>query len=303
MKLPKLILIASAMMLPAALKAQESVPANEAFGFLGFPGSAVSACMAGAGSAITSRPSAMAAFDNPAILPVSSGKIDVSVAYDHTLSNNAGAGVAVRLGKGFTVSAAVLDRFHPVKDFGGSYGSFAPNDLVVAGGAGISFAGHFSLGLSVKYVNQKLMADYSLSSVAFTAMAQYRVSGFNVAAGVANFGSGVTSESGKTSPLPASAKLAVSYELPLGPGNLAAALDGDYYFSGKYGVSAGLQYGLWDMIYARAGYRFAAQGAVLPSHLAFGLGLKWKWLQLDVHYLTANAQLGNSLGAGISFRF
>ena len=124
-----------------------------------------------------------------------------------------------------------------------------------------------------------------------------------MAAGVANFGSGVKSESGQASPLPSSARLAASYELALGPGTLGAALDADYYFAGKFGVSAGLQYGLWDMIYARAGYRYASQGAVYPSHLALGLGFRWKWLCLDVYYLTANAQLGGSLGAGLSIRF
>ncbi|MBQ7273408.1 MAG: hypothetical protein IJR12_07330 [Bacteroidales bacterium] len=303
MKVRHIILAAIALSLSWNVGAQESVPANEAFDFLGFPRGAVASGMAGAGSAMTSSPAGLSTFGNPAVLPVAVGKVDAGVIYSHTLSNNVGGGIAVRLGKGFAISAAVVDQFHPVKDFGGSYGSFAPNDLIVAGGAGISFAGHFSLGLSVKYVQQRLMADYSLSGVAFTAMAQYRLAGLNVAAGVANFGSGVKSESGQASPLPSSARLAASYELALGPGTLGAALDADYYFAGKFGVSAGLQYGLWDMIYARAGYRFASQGAVYPSHLALGLGFRWKWLCLDVYYLTANAQLGGSLGAGLSIRF
>lgn len=304
MNLGKIILaVTSALMLSLAAKAQESVPANEAFGFLGFTRSAVSSGMAGAGSTLTSGSAALSTFDNPAVLPVAVGKIDAGVVYSHTLSNNVGGGLALRLGPGFAISAAVVDQFHPVKDFGGAYGSFAPNDLIVAGGAGISFAGHFSLGLSVKYVMQSIMADYSLSSVAFTAMAQYRLGGLNVAAGVANFGSGVKSESGQVSPLPSSARLAASYEFALGPGTLGVAADADYYFSGKFGVSAGIQYGLWSMIYARVGYRYASQGAVFPSHLALGLGAKWKMLQLDVHYITANAQIGNNLGAGLSIRF
>ena len=303
MKVRHIILAAMVLSLSWTVKAQESIPANEAFDFLGFPRSVALSGMAGAGSAMTSSPAALSTFGNPAVLPVAVGKVDAGVIYSHTRSNNVGGGVAVRLGKGFAISAAVVDQLHPMTDFGGSYGSFAPNDLIVAGGAGISFAGHFSLGLSVKYVQQKLMADYSLSSVALTAMAQYRLAGLNVAAGVANFGAAVKSESGQESPLPASARLAVSYELALGPGTLGAAIDGDYYFAGKFGVSAGIQYGLWNMIYARAGYRYASQGAVYPSPLALGLGFRWNWLCLDVYYLTANAQIGNSLGAGLSIRF
>ena len=285
------------------VRAQESVPANEALDFVGFPGGVPRSGMAGAGSAMTCSSAALSTFDNPAVLPVAVGKVDAAIIYSHTLSNNIGGGVAVRTGKGFAVSAAVTGRIHPVKEFGGSYGSFAPNDLIVAGGAGISFASHFSLGLSVKYVQQRLMADYSVSSVAFTAMAQYRLQGLNVAAGVSNMGAGVKSESGQVSPLPASACLAASYQLSLGPGTFAAALDANYYFASKFGVSAGIQYGLWDMIYARAGYRYATRSAVYPSHLALGLGFKWRWLCLDVYYLTASAQIGNSLGAGFSVRF
>lgn len=252
---------------------------------------------------MTSSSAALSTFDNPAVLPIAVGKVDVTALYSHTLSNNVGGGVALRLGPGFAVSAAIVDQIHPVMDLGGDYGSFAPNDLMLAIGAGISFAGHFSLGLSARFVNQQIMADYKLSGVAFTAMFQYRTAGLNVAAGVANFGAGVKSENENVSPLPASARLAASYELELGPGKLGAALDADYYFTNKIGVSAGLQYGLWDMIYARVGYRFASTGAVNPSHLALGLGFKWKWLGLDIYYLTANAQIGNSLGAGLSIRF
>ncbi|MBR4735361.1 MAG: hypothetical protein IK052_04645 [Bacteroidales bacterium] len=304
MKVRHIILSALALALSWTVMAQEeSIPANEAMDFLGFPRGAAISGMAGAGSALTSGTAAFSAFDNPAVLPVAVGKIDAGVLYSHTLSNNAGGGVALRLGPGFAVSAAVVDQFHPVQDFGGSYGSFAPNDLMIALGAGISFARHFSLGLSARIVREKLMADYTLTGTAFTAMAQYRTAGLNIAAGIANFGPGVKSESGNISPLPASARLAASYELPLGPGTLGAALDGDYYFAGKFGVSAGIQYGLWDMIYARAGYRYASTGAVLPSHLALGLGVRWEWLSLDIYYLTANAQIGNSFGAGLSIRF
>ena len=303
MKVRHIILAALVLSLSWTMKAQESVPANEALDFLGFARDAAQSGMAGAGSSLTSSPAALSTLSNPAVLPVAVGKADAAVVYSHTHSNNVGGGVAVRLGKGFAVSAAVIDQIHPVKDFGGTYGIFAPNDLIVSGGAGVSFAQHFSLGLSLKYVQQRIMADYSVSSVAFTAMAQYRLGGFNVAAGVANFGAGVKSESGQVSPLPSSARLAASYELSLGPGTLGAAIDADYYFSRRAGVSAAVQYGLWDMIYARAGYRYASQGAVYPSHLALGLGLRWRWLCLDVYYLTASAQIGNSLGAGLSIRF
>jgi len=303
MKLRHIILASAALLLSWTAKSQESVPATEVFQFLSFPRSIASTGMAGAGSSMTSRSAALSAFENPAILPFAPGKMDVTAAYSHTLSNNFGGGVAVRIGKGFALTASVFDQAHPVKDFGSQYGTFAPNDLIIGLGAGAAFGEHVSVGFSARIIRQRIMADYTLTGAAFTAMVQYRLKGLNVAAGVMNFGSGIKSETESVSPLPASARLAASYEFGFGICSFGAALDADYYFSGKAAVSGGIHFGLWDMVYARAGYRYAMPGSAYPSHLALGLGFKWRWLNLDVSYLTANAQIGNSLGAGISFRF
>lgn len=303
MKLSHAILAFSALMLSLTVKAQESVPATEAFQFLGFPRSIVSTGMAGAGSAMTSSCAALSAFENPAVLPVSVGKVDVSAVYSHAISNNFGGGVAVRIGKGFALSAAVIDQIHPVKDFGPEYGTFAPNDLMIALGAGAGFGKHFSVGFSARIVRQQIMADYVLNGAAFNVMLQYRLNGLSIVAGAANLGSGVKSENETKSPQPSSARVAISYEFKLGSSTIDAALDADYYFTRKFGISVGAQYSFRRMIYARAGYRFATPGAAFPSHLALGLGFQWKFLCLDISYITANAQLANSIGAGISFRF
>ena len=306
----KMHIVVAALFLPSVALAQETVPANEVFPFLAQPRSVALEGMAGAGSASTSASAAMAAFDNPAMLAFAPAKLDAAISYgrwapasQNTLSNNLGAGVAVRLGRRFAISAGAVMQLRPQQDFGAAYGVYSPKDLMVGLAASLGFSEHVSLGVNGRYVRQQLMQDYAMGSAAFSAMVQYRLKGLNVAAGVANFGSGVKSESGKTAPLPTSARLAASYEFQLGSSSLAAALDADYYFSRKLGVSAGVQYGFRDMFFARAGYRYASTGAAYPSHLSVGLGAKWKGLGLDVSYLTANRQLGNSLCAGISYRF
>lgn len=310
MKIRTFILLASALLLSWPMKAQESVPANEVFEFLSFPRGLAQTGMAGAGSTMLSESAAMASFSNPAVLAFALKHLDAAAVYGrwapaqtNSLSNNFGGGLSVRLGKGFALSAAVMNQAHSRQDFGGSYGQFAPQDLILAFGAGASFGKHVGLGVAARWVQQSLLPDYKLSAISITAMVQYRLNGINVAAGVANLGGSVTSESGKTSPLPSSARLAASYEAEVGPGTLAGALDADYFFSGKFGVSAGVSYGFKDMVFVRAGYRFASAGAAYPSHLALGLGAKWKGLGLDLSYLTANAQLGNSLCVGLSYRF
>lgn len=310
MKIRHSILLASALLLSWSLKAQEQLPANEVFEFLSFPRGVAQTGMAGAGKSLLSESTALAAFDNPAVLPFALNHVDATVLYGrwapaqtNTLSNNLGGGVSVRLGKGFAVSAAVINQAHAEVDFGGENGKFSPKDLIVAFGAGASFGDYVSVGVSARLVQQQVMADYKLSSTAITAMIQYHKDALNVAAGLANLGSGVKSENDNVSSLPSSARVAASYELPAGPGALTCALDADYYFSGKIGVSAGVAYGFKDMLFARAGYRYASAGAAFPSHLALGLGAKWKGFGLDVSYLTANAQIGNSLCLGISCRF
>lgn len=301
---------ALALLLPSLALAQETVPANEVFPFLAQPRSAALAGTAGAGSASTGASAAMAAFDNPAMLAFAPARLDAALSYGrwapasrNTLSNNLGAGVAVRLAQRFALSAGAVMQLRPQQDFGPTYGTYSPKDWMIGLAASFAFSEHVSLGVNGRYVRQQLMQDYAIGSAAFSAMVQYRLKGLNVAAGVANFGGGVKSENGKTAPLPASARIAADYEFTLGPGKMGAALDGDYYFSGKLGVSAGLRYAFRDVLFARAGYRFASAGAALPSHLALGLGAKFRGICLDVTYITANRTIGNSLAVSLGYRF
>ena len=310
MKLRYCILLASALLLSQAALAQESVPANEVFEFLSFPRGVARTGMAGAGSTLLSESAALATFDNPAVLPFSVRYADASAVFgrwapasDNAASTNLGGGAAVRLGKGFVISAALFNQAHSQIDFGGEYGSYAPKEQMLAFGAGAAFGEYVSLGVAARMVKQFLMADYTLSSTAITVMLQYRQNGLNMAAGVANLGKGIQSQKGGESPLPSSARAAASYELPAGPGTLACALDADYYFSGKLGLSAGVRYGFRDMVFVRAGYRYATAGAAFPSHLALGLGAKWKGFCLDASYITANPQVGNSIALGISYKY
>lgn len=297
-----------ALLLSVGAGAQEVAPVSESLTFLAQPRSAHSLGMAGAGNASPNASAAFAAFGNPAILP--SGKLDASLSYARwapgsslSLSNQMDGGVAVRLGKGFALSGAAVYQMHAAQAFGGKQGAYAPSDLAAGIGIGAAFNEHFSLGVSVRYARQQLLPDYVLSGVAVNALLQYRLRAFTMAAGVMNVGAGPKSESG-TGRLPASAHLAADYLFALGANHsIEAALDGDYYFSGKWGVSVGACYSFRRVLFARAGYRAAAVGAALPSHLSLSLGGQWKGVCLDLCYLTANPVLGNSLSLQLGYRF
>lgn len=294
----------AALLVAAVAGAQEVVPANESFPLLVTPRDAALAGMAGAGDASTSGSQAYAAFSNPATLPLAQYKLSAGLSYarwaparELSLSHNMGGAVAARFGR-VGISAGAFYQAHPALDLGDD-GTYARKDLLVAAGAGILLSQHFSLGLAVRYAQERLLADYKLSAVAFTGMLQYQWNALNVAAGVANLGAGAKSENGTVSPLPASARLAVDYALPLGPGSLELALDGDYYFIGKLSVAGGVSYDFKRIAFLRAGYRYAAPGAALPSYLSLGAGVRYRGIHADVTWLTASPSLANTLLVGI----
>ena len=65
----------------------------------------------------------------------------------------------------------------------------------------------------------------------------------------------------------------------------------------------GAEYAFNDLLFLRVGYRVAGESAVIPSHLALGLGLQFQGFRADVSYLAASPILGNTLTIGIAFRF
>lgn len=288
--------------------AAQDVPATEAMGLLGLPRNSVRSGMAGAGSASVTAPAAFAALENPSVLPFATNKVEAALSYGRwspsmagSLSDNVSVAVAGKPFRALALSLAVINQRHPVLDFGDGKGPVTPIDGIASLGAGVSFGRHFSLGASVIYVHQRLMADYKLSAFAFNAMAQYHSEHFDAAAGVINVGSKVKSEKGAEYPLPSSGRLSGVYHSSLGRNGIEAALDADIYFSGKFGAALGLQYNYDNLVFVRAGYRYAMQGAALPSHLALGLGVKWKGFRLDGSFLTANPTIGNSFLISIGY--
>lgn len=286
--------------------AQEVVEANEAFGLLRLPRDPAVAGMAGGGSSVLTRSAAFATFDNPAIMPFAISKVDAAVSYGlltptFSKSQSLAAGAAVKLGK-LAVSAGYCHQRNASYDLGG--GPFTPTDMIVGGAVAIPFSQAVSVGASVRYVSQKLFTDYTVSGMSISLMGLYRGKGFNVSAGLADFGGKVKSESG-SSALPTSVKVAADYNgLSFGEDHhLLLALDGDYYFSGNYSGTLSARYDFRDMAFVRAAYRYSSPRAVLPSHLAFGLGGKLFGVTLDVSYVLLSETLSGTLCAGLGYRF
>lgn len=288
---------------PGMLRAQTT----EAMGGLRIERNPALLGMAGAGTSSTSVSMAYAAFGNPAASAFVSKSVEAGVSYaswapQYTAGKTLSAGVTGRPVESFSLSVAFSRQgFAAIEPEPNS--SFTPSDLMLGAGVGYAFSEALSLGVSLNYMKQALLSDYSLSALAVNALAQYRTGSLNVAAGLVNLGGKVKSEGGSSYALPTSAKVAADYALSFGKAGLQFALDADYFFSGNYAVAAGLNLGLAGIGFLRGGYRFASPEAVIPSCLALGGGVEFKGVTLDLACLTASSSLSGTWMAGIGYRF
>ena len=285
-----------------SLSAQGSV---EAMGGLRIDRNPAGFALAGAGSSSTAFNMAYAAFSNPAASAFVPKRVEAAVSYaswapSYLTSRNFAAGVTGRPVESLSLSVGFARQgYDPLAEGA----SFAPSDLLLGAGAGFAFSSSWSAGLTVNYMKQSLLEDYSLTGLGVSVLVQYHASDFNVAAGIVDLGGKVQSESGSSYSLPTSLKLAADYTLTFGKHSLQLALDGDYFFSGNYAAALGLDLNLGGIGHFRSGYRFASPFAVLPSGLGLGAGLSLYGVTLDLGYMTASKTLSGTWMAGLGYRF
>lgn len=290
-----------------------SVQAQEALPFTRIDRNPVTSAFAGAGSA-SAGTAAYTAFSNASVLPFFDGTLDAAVSYQNwapSLSKamHVNAGVAYKVTPNLGVSVGyAMQRgaaMEMVNGEGVQDGSFRPSDQLVALGLAYRLGEKWALGVNGRYAMQTLAesAKYSGFSgdafIAFEPMANLRLT-----AGVSTLGSKVASQSGDTFGQPASAKAAADWGLRFGDAfGLDLMADGDYYFSGNYGLSVGTELSWNRMVFLRGGYRYASEGCVIPGHVGVGAGVRFAGFRVDVSWLTASPVLGNTLSAGLGFTF
>lgn len=269
--------------------------------------------LAGAGSASNST-AAYSAFSNASMLPFYKGKLDAGVslqmwAPSSAKSTNLAAGVAYKISKRVGLSlgyAFQSGAAYDVQDYDGRVtGTFSPKSHVIVLGAGVGLGDHFSLGLNVRYAMQKPSADVSFNGFSGDLFLGYAVNDdLRITAGVSTLGTGITAVNKKKFFQPASAKLAVNWGISFAAVNrIELMADADYYFSKNFGAALGAQYAWNDTVFVRAGYRYASQYCVIPSHLGIGIGAKFYGFKIDLSYLTASKALGNTLCIGLGYSF
>lgn len=285
---------------------------DEGLPFVRIDRNPVSAGMGFAGVA-TSGEMAYSSFRNSSVIPLSTDRMSFSVsgqswAPDGVKSTNINFGGAAKVGKRFGLSIGAAyqtgEEYSLTSDNGVTKGTFKPNEMVINGGVGFLITGNLSAGANVRFASQKLSEDNSYSAIAADIFMTYRLTEFNITAGVSNLGSSVKSDAGTSFSLPTSATVGAAWSKSFSEVHgVRLAADVDYFFSGNITAAAGVEYSFKNMVFARTGYHFGTKDAVLPSFATIGLGVKFFGISLDIAYLTANDVLGNTLTFGLGYRF
>lgn len=283
--------------------------AQDALPFTRIDRNPVTSAFAGAGAAFPGT-AAYGAFGNAALLPFFDGTLDASLSYQRwspglAPSHHVNTGIAYkitpRVGLALGYSLENGASYDVYESPGTPSGIFYPKSHVIALGAGVGISETLSVGVNVRYARDVPAPEQVFGGVSADVFAAFQpLQSLRIAAGVSTLGTRVAGNWKQ----PASARAAVNWGTVLGEEHaLAVMADADYYFSGHFSAAAGLQYAWRQMLFARAGYRLAPEGCVIPAHLALGLGFRFHGIGLDVSYLTASSPLGNTLNIGLGYSF
>ena len=269
----------------------------------------VTSAFAGAGAAYNGS-AAYSAFGSAAMLPFFGGTLDAGVSYQRwapglSVSNNISVGAAYKirprlgLSLGYTLENGAAYEIY--EGPGNPSGIFYPKNHVIALGVGIGITEMISAGVNVRYARDASAYGHIYGGVSADVFAGVQLTqALRITAGLSTLGTRVANSWAQ----PASVKAAVNWS-PALPGDnaLDVLADVDYYFSGNFSAAAGLQYTWRQMLFIRAGYRFASERCVIPGHLALGLGVKFSGFHVDLSWLTASQPLGNTLNIGLGYSF
>ena len=276
---------------------------STALGFTRIDRNPRTSALAGAGAASNGN-GAYGAFKNAAALPSLQGMGEVfaglqlwEMSNEVDKTTNLMAGTGFHFGKFGVALGGVYQKGVPL-------GTFIPSDYLVSLGVAFRPIEKLSIGVNARYAGQNFSQEAKVGgfSADVTLFSQI-TDNLSVMGGVACFGPQVKGSSASYS-LPTHLDLAVAWKQPLGQMHrIELMLDGEYDLSQSLAAAGGAEYVFDDLLFLRVGYRLAGEKAVIPSHLALGMGVQFQGFRADISYLTASPILGNTLNIGIAFRF
>ena len=276
---------------------------DTALGFTRIDRNPRTSALAGAGMA-SARSSAYAAFGNAAQLGFLPGRGDVGLGVQLWEMSN-------EVDKTANFNAAAGFRFgHFALALGGAYqlgvpqGFFTPADGLVSLGLAYNILDVVSVGVNARYALQSLTQEYRINGFSMDLSVLGRISpAVSVAVAVGTIGNAIASSTG-SSKQPAYLRGGAAWNLDPAPKHaVELMLDAEYNFDGSFAADLAAEYVYNHTIFARAGYRLASKLALIPSHLALGVGVRFVGFRAEVSYLTASPVLGNTLNLGVGYSF
>ena len=294
----KFLIMASVLFLAAfSLQGQEALP------FTRIDRNPVTSAFAGAGSASMGNV-AWSAFSNASVLPFFDGTLDAAVSYQSWAPELSGA-MHVNAGVAFKVMPQLGVSVGYALQKEAELEGFHPTDQVVALGLAYGLGEKWALGLNGRFASQKLTESVGYSGLSGDVYVAFQPSeALRLTAGVSTLGMNVVDQAEEPYRQPASAKVAADWAPHFSDAfGLDILVDGDYYFSGNYGLSVGTELSWNKMVFLRGGYRYATEMCVIPGHIGLGAGFKFAGFRVDVSWLTGSLALKNTLCAGLGYSF
>ena len=305
MNMKKYIIASVAAVLVAATSAAQSLP----FTAVDYDPAGLAK---GGASLLQTSSFAFASTANPAAVPFAEASADFAAVYSMwspkgVKSNVMGVAGAYNIKEKFGVSAGFTYGMNPSYDIydqaGAAKGSFRPSDIQVKAGFAYRFIPSLSVGVNAGYASSSLAEGVSYGAFTSDVFLMGSFSGFKVAAGVADLGTGVVAASGAKFQLPTRGVVALGYGADFAEKHqVNFEVDAEYAFYGAFSAAFGAEYGFNDMIFARAGYRYGGN-SVLPSFASVGAGVKVAGIKMNVAYLLANDLIGNTLSISLGYSF
>lgn len=162
---------------------------------------------------------------------------------------------------------------------GNSTGQIAAYDWSGGVSLGYSLTESLALGLTGKYINQRL-DDLSASAFAADIGLKYDAEAFTLAATVANLGSKLTFDQVPES-LPATVRLGLALQ-PFS-GAVGTSLEFEKRFQGDFVIRQGIELGFSERYFLRTGYDYlpAQDGRWLATGLSLGAGARFDFAEFD----------------------
>ena len=202
---------------------------------------------------------------------------------------------------GFSVEAkAFLDHTYSITSAQGIViGKFRPIDKIAGVGVSYRLSDAFTAGLKGRIVSSSIAED--AKGTAFCVDASFTYNNDLLTATVALRNLGPKIKYGKsTYSLPALVALQGSIK-PID--GLTVAAEFDCLFSGALMAGLGVEYGIADIAFLRAGLHYGDKAKAIPTYASLGLGVQFAGVHLDAAFLAGPSTLRNSLLISLGYAF